>query len=112
METDEEIRKILNDTDIDRLRKRFLCFLKDMDNGANNHYEFNQIYEQMGLSGYNLPLAMRIVIQNFLLSQELVEIDGDRVKITEKGRHRCDQFRQTDDYDWNDTMNKMDRYRR
>jgi hypothetical protein len=50
METDEEIRKILNDTDIERLTKRFLCSLKDMDNGANKYFELNQIYEQMGLA--------------------------------------------------------------
>lgn len=48
VETDDEIRKILNDTDIERLRKRFLCSLKDMDNGANRYFEFgrsNTVYK-------------------------------------------------------------------
>jgi hypothetical protein len=48
VEADYEIRKILNDTDIERLRKRFLCFLKDMDNGVNRYFEFghaNTVYQ-------------------------------------------------------------------
>jgi hypothetical protein len=110
--TDDEIRKILNDDDIERLRKRFLCSLKDLDNNANNSYDFNQVYDMMGLGGYNLPLAMRIVIQDYLLPQELIRIDGERVRITDRGRHRCDQFRHTDDQEWRETMRKMDRYAR
>jgi hypothetical protein len=55
---------------------------------------------------------MRVVIKDYLLSQGLVETKDETIKITEKGSHRCDQFRQTDDYDWNDTMNKMDRFKR
>ena len=67
-----------------------------MDNGSGNYFELNQIYEQMGLNGYNLPLAMRVVTKDYLLSQALVETKNETVKITEKGSHRCDQFRQTD----------------
>ena len=110
--SDDEIRKILNYDDIERLRKRFLCSLKDMDNNANNSYEYNQVYDRMGLGGYDLPLAMRIVIQDYLLPQQLIEADDERVKITDKGRHRCDQFRHTDDEEWKQTMDKMDRYAR
>lgn len=33
MTTDDQIRKILNEEDIERLRNRFLCTLKDMDGG-------------------------------------------------------------------------------
>ncbi|MFL6472992.1 MAG: hypothetical protein ACJ704_09900 [Nitrososphaeraceae archaeon] len=109
---DDEIRKILNDEDIERLRKRFLCSLKDMDNNANNSYDFDQVYDRMGLGGYTLPLAMRIVIQDYLLPQGLIQIDGERVRITETGRHRCDQFRHTDDQEWRETMRRMDRYAR
>jgi hypothetical protein len=71
MTSDDEIRRILNDVDIDRLRRRFLCCLKDMDNDANKNFEFHQIYEEMELGGYNLPLAIRIVIKDFLLPQNL-----------------------------------------
>lgn len=53
----------------------------------------------LATGGYNLPLAMRVVIKDYLLSQGLVETKDETVKITEKGKHRCDQFRQTDDYD-------------
>ncbi len=63
--TDDEIRKILNDKDIERLRKRFLCSLKDMDNGANRYYEFgraNTVY-QMRLK--SLILA---IMSYFLMS--------------------------------------------
>jgi hypothetical protein len=111
MPPDDEIHKILNDDDIERLRKRFLCSLKDMDNDANNSYEYNQVYDRMGLGGYNLPLAS-IVIRDYLLPQQLIEDDGERVKITIRGRNKCDQFRHTDDYEWKQTMDKMDRYAR
>ncbi|HEY7570722.1 MAG TPA: hypothetical protein VH796_05070 [Nitrososphaeraceae archaeon] len=43
--SDSEIRKILIDDDIERLRKRFLCSIKDMDNDANYSYEYNQVYD-------------------------------------------------------------------
>ena len=86
---DDEIRRILNDEDIERLRKRFLCALKDMDNNnTNSSYDFDQVYDRMGLGGYDLPLAMGRVIEDYLLSQGLIQIDGERVRITETGRHR------------------------
>jgi hypothetical protein len=104
MTTDDEIRSILNDTDTDRLRKLFLCALKDM-NGTEDHYvNFSQVYEQMGFRGYNLPFAMRVVIQDILLPQAVIQIKNDQVLITEKGRHRCDQFRHTDEYEWKETL--------
>ena len=52
MSTDDEIRKILNGDDIERLRKRFLCALKDMEGGGNRYFKFPQVYERMGLGGY------------------------------------------------------------
>jgi hypothetical protein len=110
LSTDEEIRKVLNDRDIEILRKRFLCSLKDMDGGGNRYFNFTQVYEQMGLGAFNLPLAMRIVIQDYLLPQEPIQIENDQVRITEKGRHRCDQFRHTDELEWKETMKRLDRY--
>jgi hypothetical protein len=106
--SDSEIRKILNDDDIERLRKRFLCSIKDMDNDPNNSYEYKQVYDRMGLGRYNLPLAS-IVIRDYLLPQQLIEDNGERVKITDKGRHRCIQLRHTNDVEWKQTMDKMNR---
>ncbi|HEY7570721.1 MAG TPA: hypothetical protein VH796_05065 [Nitrososphaeraceae archaeon] len=62
----------------------------------------------MGLGGYNLPLAS-IVILDYLLPQQLIEDDGERVKITKKGRHRYDQFGHTDKVEWKQTMDKMNK---
>jgi hypothetical protein len=107
MSTDDEIRKILGGRDIEILRKRFLCALNDMDGGGNRHFDFPQVYEQMGLGAFNLPLAMRVVIQDHLLSQKLIQVDNDQVRITDKGRHRCNQFRHTDELEWNETMKRL-----
>jgi hypothetical protein len=82
--SDEEISKVLNDTDIEILRKRFLCSLKDIDNNVNNSYDFNQVYYAMGLGGYNLPLAMCVVIREYLLPQDLITMEGERVRITDR----------------------------
>jgi len=51
MSTDDEIRKILGGRDIE-----ILCALNDMDGGGNRHFDFLQVYEQMGLGAFNLPL--------------------------------------------------------
>jgi hypothetical protein len=71
---DDEIRRILNDRDIEILRKRSLCAIKDMDDGKNMRFEFRQVYHQMGLDRYNLLFALRVVIQDHLLPQELIQI--------------------------------------
>ena len=102
MSTDDEIRKILNGRDIE-----ILCALNDMDGGGNRHFDFLQVYEQMGLGAFNLPLAMRVVIQDHLLPQKLIQIDNDQVRITDKGRHRCKQFRHTDELQWKETMKRL-----
>ncbi len=107
MSTDDEIGKILNGRDIEILRKRFLCALNDIDGGGNRHFDFLQVFEQMGLGAFNLPLAMRVVIQDHLLPQNLIQVDNDQLKITDKGRHRCDQFRHTDELEWKDTMKRL-----
>jgi hypothetical protein len=58
---DDEIRRILNDRDIEILRKRFMCALKERDGGKNMRFEFQQVYGQMRF-GYDPPLALRVVI--------------------------------------------------
>jgi hypothetical protein len=112
MTTDDEIRRILNDKDVEIIRNRFLCALKDLDENRNRSVEFSRVYEKMGLKAYNLPLAMSTIIQDYLLPQNLIEIDDDKVKITDKGGHRCDQIRHTHELEWKETMNRLNRYRR
>ena len=85
-----------------------MCALKDMDGGKNSRFGFQQVYDQMGLGGYDVPLAMRVVIQDYLLPPELIQIVDDQVKITDKGRHRCDQIRHTDKLEWKETMKRLD----
>jgi|GEM_PF-5147199 len=106
MTTDGEIRRALNERDIELLRKRFLCTLSDMDSGRNMRFRFAQVYEQMGLGAFNLPLAMRVVIQDNLLSQGLIRIYDDEVQVTDKGRARCEQIRHTDELEWKETMKR------
>jgi hypothetical protein len=107
MSTDDEIRMVLSGRDIEMLRERFLCALSDMDAGGNRHFDFPQVYEQMGLSALRLPLGMRVVIQDELLPQKLIQIHNDQVMITDKGRHRCEQFRHTDELEWKETVKRL-----
>ena len=78
-----------------------------MDGGVNRHFDFSQVYERRGLGAFNLPLAMRVVIQDHLLPQKLIQIDNDQVRITDKGRQRCNQFRHTDELEWKETMKRL-----
>ena len=108
MTTDEDIRKELNDKDIERLTRRFLCALKDMDGRENRFFNFRQVYEETGIRGYDLPLSMLVVVQDKLLPQKLIQIDNAQVRITEEGRRTCDQFRHTDKSEWEETMKRLD----
>jgi hypothetical protein len=107
MSTDDEIRMILNSRDIEILRERFLCAINDMDGGENRHFDIPQVYEQMGLSAFKLPLALSVVIQDQLLPRKLIQIHNDQVRITDKGRHRCEQFRHTDELEWKETVKRL-----
>lgn len=108
MSTADEIRTTLNDRDIELLWKRFLCALNDMDSGENPYFNFIRVYEQMGIRGYVLPLSMLVVVQDKLLPQKLILIENDQVRITEKGRRTCEQFRHTDQLEWEETMRRLD----
>ena len=107
MSTVDEIRMTLNGRDIEIFIERFLCTLNDMDGGENRHLDFPQVYEQMGLSALKLPPAMRLVIQDQLLPRRLIQIHNDQVRITDKGRHRCQQFRHTDELEWKETVKRI-----
>ena len=50
---------------------------------------------------------MDLVIQDQLLPQKLIQIHNNQVRITDKGRHRCEQFRHTDELEWNETVKKL-----
>ena len=107
MSTDDEIRMVLSARDIEILRERFLCALSDMDGGGNQHSDFPQVYEQMGLTAFRLPLGVRVVIQDHLLPQKLIQIHNEQVRITDKGRHRCEQFRHTNESEWKETVKRL-----
>ena len=104
MSTEDEIRLILNGRDIEIFMERFLCALNDIDGGGNRHFDFAQVYEHMG---FKLPSAMDLVIQDQLLPQKLIQIHNNQVRITDKGRHRCEQFRHTDELEWKETVKKL-----
>jgi len=107
MSTDDEIRMTLNGRDIEIFKERFLCALNDMDSVANRHFDFPQVYEQMELSSFRLPPAMDMVIQDQLLPQGLIQIHNHQVRITDKGRHRCEQFSHTNDLEWKETVKRL-----
>jgi hypothetical protein len=107
MSTVDEIRMTLNGRDVGIFIESFLCTLNDIDGGGNRHLDFPQVYEQMGLSALKLPLAMRLVIQDQLLPRRLIQIHDDQVRITDKGRHRCEQFRHTDELEWKEIVKRI-----
>ena len=78
-----------------------------MDGGENRDLDFSQVYEKRGLSALKLPSAMRLVIQDQLLPRRLIQIVNDQVRITDKGRHRCEQFRHTDELEWKETVKRI-----
>ncbi|HET7391154.1 MAG TPA: hypothetical protein VFJ51_10055 [Nitrososphaeraceae archaeon] len=107
MSTIDEIRMTLNGRDIEIFIERFLGALNDIDGGGDQHLDFPQVYEQMGLSALKLPPAMRLVIQDQLLPRRLIQIHNDKVRITDKGRHRCEQFKHTDELEWKETVKRI-----
>ena len=104
--TDDELRRLLNENEIELLRNTFLRTLKDMQANEES-IAFSAVFEKMGLGVYNLPVAMRIIIQDNLLPQGLIEVTNDKVKITDKGKRRCDQIRQTDETMWQETLKRL-----
>jgi hypothetical protein len=59
MTTDDQIRKILNEEDIERLRNRFLCTLKDMDGGGNRFFNFAKFMNKWDLVDTIFPSNAR-----------------------------------------------------
>jgi hypothetical protein len=77
----QELRKVLNQRDIDLLTERFLSTLKNLQLGSNP-VELSRVYEKMELGAYNLPIAMQFILQEYLIPRQAVEVIDNKVRIT------------------------------
>jgi hypothetical protein len=75
--SDEQLRRFLNERDIQLLKDEFLCALNDMQHIDSENFRFTEVYDRMGLGTYYLPLAMRVIIEEHLLHQQLIEITNE-----------------------------------
>jgi hypothetical protein len=75
----------------------------------SENFRFTEVYDRMGLGTYYLPLAMRVIIEEHLLPQQLIEITNERVRITNTGRLRCEQIRRIAYAEWQETLRRLHR---
>lgn len=110
--TFEEIEKILNDEDIERLTKGILFAMKDITQSTAKQYTtHSEIYHKMDLHGYH-EKVVDFVCNKHLFPARLIEVKSDgensvKLAITEKGRRRVDQIGETDDFLWKETMKRI-----
>jgi hypothetical protein len=94
----EEMQRILNDDDIERLTRGILRTLKDMsDSGVENDLKLSRIYDRMGLNAYHTKVV-DYVCQKYLLPNDLIKLQDDLIQITDKGSNRIKQIEKTDDF--------------
>lgn len=63
----------------------------------------------MDFLGYNLGLAMPVVNEDNILPHQLVIVNGNNISLTDKGRRRCQQIRQMKDWEWHETLKRLDK---
>jgi hypothetical protein len=111
----DEVNWILKEKDIEILRNVFLFTINDIQQqeSSKEAVELSQVYKRMELelegSSYNiLPEAMHPIHQNYLQPQGLIEVvNCNKVKITDKGRRRCEQITRTDQALWQETVRRL-----
>jgi hypothetical protein len=102
----EQLRKILNNQDIELLTERFLSTLKDLQSGSDP-VELSRVYEKMGLGAYNLPIAMQFIIQEYLIPRRAVKVIDNKVKITPKGETHPERMTDVDDKSMEKILQKI-----
>jgi len=75
--------------------------------------DLSQVYKRIeleleGSSYYILPEAMQPIHQNYLQPQGLIEVvNCNKVRITDKGRRRCEQITRTNQALWQETVRRL-----
>jgi hypothetical protein len=114
----DELNWILKEKDIEILRNLFLFTLNDIQQQQKSNkepVELSEVYKRMELElgegcccYYNLPIDIQPIYQNYLQPQGLIEVvNCNKVKITDKGRRRCEQITRTDQALWQETVRRL-----
>jgi len=113
----DELNWILKQKDIEILRNLFLFTLNDIQQQKSNKesVELSEVYKKMALElgegcccYYNLPVDMQPIHQNYFQPQGLIEVaDCNKVRITDKGRRRCEQITRTNQALWQETVRRL-----
>ena len=99
--------KTLNEEDRYRLEENFLIELKKLDRGNNRQDEFpiDFVFESMGLKAYSEQLAP--ITAYSLKEKNLISINNDFVKITEKGWNEATRIEKERFETWKKTMSRL-----
>jgi hypothetical protein len=107
---EDEVRRILTPTDITRLVERLLHTLCEMERRRNvRSFILNDVYQEMDFHGYNLELAIPVILEDNIIPQQLAQVNEDNITLTEKGRQRCQQIQQRNEWEWHDTLERLNR---
>lgn len=105
--TDEDIRRILDEDDIERLVKGILVTLREMtDSEHREYFTLAEVYDKMSLYAYH-KRVMDLVCKDHLIPHGLVDSHNNQIKITSKGRHRVDQIKNADNVLWRETLERL-----
>jgi hypothetical protein len=105
---EEEVRRILTATDIIRLVERLLLTLCEMERLRNAvSFALNDVYEQMNFHGYNLELAMPVIIHDNIVPQQLAQVNGENISLTNNGRLRCKDMQRRNEWEWHETLKRL-----
>src|SRR5689334_9321222 len=74
---EEEVRRIMTADDIIKLTERLLLSLCEMERLRNvASFALTDVYEQMNFHGYNLELAMPVILDDNIVPQQLALVNG------------------------------------
>ena len=108
--TEEEVRRILTANDIIKLVERLLLTLCEMERLRNvASFDMNDVYEQMNFHGYNLDMAMPVIINDNIVPQQLARVHGTNISLTDNGRQRCSEIQRRNEWEWHETLKRINR---
>lgn len=86
---ESEIRSVLTQRDRGLLCINFLKVLKDFN---RDYLSLNEIYDKMNINAFNLDSVMPIVIGDYLVPYDLIEIKENNARITNQGIILLEQY--------------------
>jgi hypothetical protein len=87
-----EIKRILSRKDNAMLCREFLKVLNEIAGDNNNWVQLHDVIDKMTLRAYNLEFVIPLIIDDYLVPNQLLEQDNDRVRITFHGRKTLEQI--------------------